>query len=368
MLKAYRYKLNPNYKQKVLLLQTLDTCRELYNMCLEQKQYQRIGRFEQDKQLTVLKAGFPEYSNVYSEVLQNVIKKVDRSFQAFFRRVKNGEKAGYPRFKGRNRYDSFQFNNKGFSLDGTYLKVSKLGNIKVRLSRPLPEHSIIKTLSIKRFVNGWFAVLVVDIPFEPLSKNDKVVGIDVGVSVFATLSDGTTVLNPRFYQNAQAELRVAQRRVARRKKGSNRRRKAVLLLKKLHGHIAAKRSDFLHKQSTAVIQKYGIIVVEDLNVAAMSRSNLAKQILDCSWSEWVRQLVYKAAYAGRQVLAVAAQYTSQECSECGLVHAENRKTQAEFKCLRCGFESNADKNAAINIAGRIDLLDANVGELTPCVV
>ena len=202
----------------------------------------------------------------------------------------------------------------------------------------------------------------------PLPANDLAVGIDVGVTTFATFSDGTEIQNPRIYQNAQAELRRAQRRVARRKKGSHRRRKAVVLLQKVHQRITNKRADFLHKHSTAVIQKYGTVVVEALNISGMSRSNLAKQILDCSWSEWFRQLSYKAADAGRNFIAVDPKYTSQECSECGLIHKDNRKSQAEFKCLRCGFESNADKNAAINILARNEPLDANVSGVTLCVV
>src|SRR5208283_237712 len=144
-------------------------------------------------------------------------------------------------------------------------------------------------------------------------------------------------------------LRVAQRRVARRKKGSSRRRKAVILLGKIHEHIANQRKDFLHKHSTEVVHKYGTVVVEALNVAGMSKGNLAKQILDCSWSGWFRQLAYKAEEAGLQFIAVDPKYTSQTCSDCGFVSKANRKTQADFACLSCGFEDNADHNGAVNI-------------------
>jgi putative transposase len=202
----------------------------------------------------------------------------------------------------------------------------------------------------------------------PLPASDLAVGIDVGVTTFATFSDGTEIQNPRIYQNAQAELRRAQRKVSRRKKGSNRRRKAVVQLQKIHARIVSQRSDFLHKHSTAVVRKYGTIVVEALNVAAMSRSTLAKQILDCSWSEFFRMLKYKAADAGRRIEEIDPRYTSQQCSECGFVSQDNRKTQADFACTSCGHTDNADHNGAVNILARNEPLDANPSGVTLCVV
>jgi putative transposase len=191
---------------------------------------------------------------------------------------------------------------------------------------------------MKRSVQGWFASLVFEHPV-PLPANDLAVGIDVGVTAFATFSDGTTIQNPRIYQNTQAELRRAQRRVARRKKGSQRRGRAVLLLKKVHQGISNRRRDFLHQHSTAVIRKYGTVKVEGLNVSGMSRGHLAKQILDCSWSEWFRQLRYKAEEAGRRLVAVDPKYTSQICSQCGFKHPDNRQTQADFACCPVGIRT-----------------------------
>jgi len=136
-------------------------------------------------------------------------------------------------------------------------------------------------------------------------------------------------------------------------------RKAVVLLQRVHQRIANRRSDFLHQHSTAVIRKYGTVVVEALPVRGLSRSRLAKQILDCSWAEWFRQLAYKAESAGRQFIAVDPRYTSQTCSECGFVHKDNRKTQADFECLSCGYKDNADHNGAINILARIEPSFAN---------
>jgi putative transposase len=363
MLKAYRYKLEPNKSQRYALARTLDVCRELYNDCLYQRKLHPISRYEQSKQLTQLKSEFPVYKNVYSQVLQHVLGRVDRAFKNFFR-----SGFGFPRFKGANRYDSFTYPQTGFSLGGRRLSLAKIGNVKVRLSRPLPQGAVVKTCTIKRSVHGWFATLVFEHQPVPLPANDLVVGIDVGVTAFATFSDGTEIPNPRIYQNTQAELRRAQRRVARRKKGSHRRRRAVLLLRKVHQRISNRRSDFLHKHSTAVIRKYGTVKVEGLNVSAMSRGNLAKQILDCSWSEWFRQLRYKAAEAGRRLVAVDPKYTSQICSQCGFKHPDNRKTQAHFACLSCGYQDHADHNAAVNISARNEPLDANVSGVALCVV
>src|SRR3984893_15936320 len=218
MLKAYRYKLEPNQSQRYALARALDVCRELYNDCLYQRKLQPISRYEQSKQLTQLKAEFPVYKNVYSQVLQNVLDRLDKAFNSFFR-----SGFGFPRFKGANRFDSFTYPQAGFSLGGRRLSLAKIGNVKLRLSRPLPRGAVVKTCTIKRSVNGWFATLTFEHQPVPLPANDLAVGIDVGVTTFAKFTDGTEIPNPRIYRNSQAKLRRAQRRVARRKKGSHRR-------------------------------------------------------------------------------------------------------------------------------------------------
>lgn len=362
MKKTYRFKLNPNRQQRYALARTLDVCRELYNDALYERKMHRVSCYDQIKELPALKAAFPIHKNVYSQVLQQVLDRLDKAFKNFFR-----SGFGFPRFKSARRFDSFTYPQSGFQLSGKQLSLSKIGNIRVHLSRELPADAIVKTCTIKRSVNGWFATLVFEYTAQPLPASDLAVGIDVGVTTFATFSDGTEIHNPRIYQNAQAELRRSQRRVARRVKGSNRRQKAVILLKKLHERIANARKDFLHKHSTAVVLKYGTIVVEALNVQGMSRGNLAKQILDCSWSEWFRQLAYKAESAGRQFTAVDPKYTSQTCPECGFVSRENRKTQADFVCISCGYSANADYVGSVNVLARTEPSGANVGRLSPCV-
>lgn len=365
MIKTFKYRLVPTRKQHTALQHTLDLCRNLYNCALEQRKMQRIGQFAQMRQVTDVRAEFPEYKETHVHILQNVVKKLDRAFQGFFRRIKSGQKAGFPRFKGKDRFDSFAFNNTGFKLAGRYLQLSKIGAVKLRLSRPLPDGSTIKSLVVKRSNSNWYACLAVEFLPVHLPANDLQVGIDVGVVQYATFSDGSEpIANPRFYENAQAELRRSQRKVARRKKGSHRRRKAVAFLRKLHEHIANKRNDFLHKQTTALIRKYGTIGVENLNIAGMVQGNCSKQILDASWGTWLRMLVFKAEEAGRRIVAVDPKFTSQTCPCCGYKDAKNRPSQAEFRCLDCGFEANADFIASVNISARIEPLGVNVERLS----
>lgn len=310
MIKTYKYRLVPTRKQATALQHTLDSCRFLYNCALEQRKMQRIGYYEQKRQVTEVRAEFPEYRGIHVHVLQRVVAKLDLAFQSFFRRIKTGQKPGFPRFKGRERFNSFSFNNTGFKLAGKYLQISKIGAVKVRLSRPVPEGAVIKSLVIKCSGQNWYACLAVEFAPVPLPVNESAIGLDMGIENFVALSDGTFIPNPRIYESAQAKLRRAQRRVARRKKGSHRRRRAVELLRKVHERIANRRLDFLHKESTKLIQRYGTIAVEDLNIKGLAAGILAKQVQDASWARFIQLLAYKAVEAGRRLVEVDCAYTS----------------------------------------------------------
>jgi putative transposase len=362
MLKVFKYKLQPNRKQSLALQHTLDICRDVFNLSLEQRKMQRTHAFAQMRELTQLKQEFPEYKEVHVHVLQNVIKKLQRSFENMWERG-----AGFPRFKPFHRYNSFQFNNTGFQLAGRYLQLSKIGNVKLRLSREIPEGSVIKTLSIKKSVSGWYACLAVDVPTQPLPQSKSAVGIDLGIENFAALSDGTMIQNPRFYEQGQAELRVAQRRVARRKKGSIRRRKAVVLLKKVHEHIQNKRLDWTHKVTTDLVNRFGTIVLENLNIKGLAQGILAKQVHDCGWSQFITLLKYKAESAGRRVVEVDVRYTSQECPACG-TRKKKLLSERTHECSECGLVLHRDTAAAQVILGRMCPSDAKIGEPIPCLV
>lgn len=362
MLKTYRYKLDPNKQQRLSLQRTLDTCREIWNMALEQRKYQQTHWTVQCRELTALKAEFPEYNQVHVHVLQNVVKKLQRSFERMWELG-----SGFPRFKNTKRYRSFQFNNTGFSLAGRYLQLSKIGNIKVRLSREIPKGAVIKSLTVKQTVSGWHACFAVEVPTNPLPVSELAVGIDVGIENFAALSDGTMIQNPRHYECGQAELRRAQRRVVRRKKGSHRRKKAVVLLQKAHERIANRRMDFLHKTTTALVQKFGTIVIENLNVKGLAGGILAKQVNDASWGTFFEMLAYKAESAGRQLIGVDCKRTSQMCPRCQTVRKKTL-SQRKHECSECGLVLHRDTAAAQVILGRVCPSDAKIGEPIPCLV
>ncbi len=358
-MKTYRYRLNPTPKQRAALNHTLDLCRDLYNCALEQRRGQRISQFEQMRQLTGLKSEFTEYETVHAHVLQNVIKKLDRSFQNFFRRCKKGGTPGYPRFRGRGRYDSFAFNNVGFKLSGKRLQISKIGSIKVRLSRPVEGE--IKTCTLKRSSGNWYVSLTTKYVPTPLPSSTLSVGIDVGIENFAALSSGEMIPSPRLYENAQAELRKAQRRVARRKKGSHGRRAAVVLLRKVHERIQNRRTDFIHKQSTTLVQRYGRIAIEKLNVGGLARGILSKQVYDTGWATFFNFLSYKAEWAGREFVEVDASYTSQTCPNCGNIKKKSL-SERKHQCLECGHAAHRDTAAAQVILGRAFPSGVNVGD------
>jgi putative transposase len=292
----------------------------------------------------------PEYAEVHSQVLQDVVQRVDRAFQAFFRRVKNGETPGYPRFHGRNRYTSFtypQFGN-GATLDTGFLVLSKIGRLAVRWSRPL--EGTPKTVAISREADGWYVCFsCADVPMQPLPPTSQETGIDLGLESFATLADGTMIHNPRCYRRAERALKTAQRRVSRRKKGSARRRKAVALLARAHLKVKRQRQDFHHKTALALVQQNDTIYHEDLQPANMVKNrHLAKSISDAGWSAFLSILAAKAAYAGRRVVAVPPAYTSQTCSGCGVIDRKDLSVRWH-SCPDCGSSLHRDHNAARNI-------------------
>jgi putative transposase len=295
-----------------------------------------------------------------------VLIRLNRSFQNFFRRVKKGETPGFPRFKGRNCFNSLIFTPQAFKIQGDRVSLSKVGNVKIKMHRRLPEKT--GTLFLKQICGAWYACFSSEFEAQLLPQSTKEIGIDVGLNSFAVLSNGKPIENPRCYHKAQAELRVAQRRVCRRKKGSNRRRKAVAILRKIHEHIANQRKDFQHKESTKLVQKYGVIAVEALNVRGLAGDVLAKSVHDAGWSGFLTMLAYEAESAGRKLIAVNPRGTSQMCV-CGAPVAK-RLSDREHVCTACGLIANRDHVSAQVILQRTGTqpLDANVSEVTLCVV
>ena len=352
IIKAYKFRLQTSKAVEAKLENTLNLCRELYNSALRERKDAwtinriNVNRFDQDKQLPEIKKTNPEYKDIHSQVLQDVLKRLDKSFQSFFRRVKQGVKAGFPRFKGKNWFDSFCYAQSGFSLSGSHLTLSKIGKVKIKLSRSVIGK--IKTCTIKKEIDKWFVIFTVETLPEPLDKTGESVGLDVGISAFATLSDGTQIDNFKYYESTQKKLRIAQRRVSRRKKGSNQRRKAVLQLKKIHRKIRNQRNDFQHKVSTYLVKTYDLIVIEKLNILGMSRGILSKQVNDAAWNSFFQKLRYKVENTGKKLIEVNPNGTSQICSSCGEIVKKDLSVRVHH-CHHCNLTIDRDENAALNI-------------------
>ena len=354
--RAYKYKLKPTPEQERQLEEVLWRCRTLYNTALEQRisAYRRCGVtltcYQQQTELKDLRADLPEYAAIHSHVLQDVLARLDKTYQAFFRRVKGGQTPGFPRFQGRNRYHSFTYKEygNGARLDNGTLVLSKIGRIGVRWSRPLDGTP--KTVTISKEADGWYTVIsCADVPAQPLPPTGCETGIDVGLKVFLITADGAVVENPRLHRRGEKKLKKAQRVVSRRKKGSHGRCKAVGLLQRAHQTVKRQRADFHHKTALHLLRQYDTIYLEDLQVANMVRNrHLAKSISDAGWAQFRAILEAKAACAGRRVIAVPAKYTSQDCSGCGTRVPKSLSVRTHV-CTTCGLVLDRDENAARNI-------------------
>lgn len=329
---------------------TLDRCRELYNAGLEERKtaYARCGVSVnarcQKTQLPAIKEVRPEYREIGSQVLQDVLERLDCAFQGFFRRVKAGHKPGYPRFKQRDRYNSFTFKQAGWQLKEGRLALQGIGAVKVRWSRPLA--GTVKTVTVRREANRWYVCFAcaVDIA-TPARPARPAVGIDVGLEHFATFSTGTHVANPRYLRRGEAVLARRQRRLARKKRGSRNRARAKLLVAQAQRTVR----NHHHKEANTIIQACGMIAVEDLRIRNMVRNHtLAKSITDAGWAQFLAILAYKAEEAGVPYIAVDPRKTSQVCSGCGRDRSKDLSVRWHT-CAQCGLSLQRDHNAALNI-------------------
>lgn len=377
MKKTYKYRLLGNKQTFAKAAEWLLLCQRLYNVCLEQhiiiyrQSKETISCYDQMKQLPELKEAFPEYRDVGSQVLQEVVERLDRAYKAFFRRIKNGSsKAGFPRFKSRDRYDSFTLKQVGWKLDGKNLSIRNIGRFKLRLSRLI--EGDIKTITIRRADTGkWYVCFSCDkVPERKLEPCTKTIGIDVGIKSFCVDSDGGSFANPSYFRHAEKMIRVRQRILSRRVKGSQGRRDTRLLVAKAYEKVTNQRNDFLHKVANSYIKNYGVICIEDLNIKGMVRNHhLAKSINDASWGKFFELLTYKAEEAGRKVIKVPQfEPTSKTCSECGAINQELKLSDRQWVCKSCGVLHDRDYNAAKNIRAVGQTVQTLTKENTPCVV
>lgn len=399
-IKAYKYRIYTNIQTTEKLQWTLDRCRELYNVGLQERHdaydmhvkrhpgyYDQetrkqltheltVGYYEQKRELVNIKELCPEYQEIASHVLQDVILRLKWAYDNFFRRVQNNEQPGYPRFQGKNRYDSFCYpDSAGWKLEAkerpinkkgivrVNLKLTKIGTAKLHLHRNI--EGTIKTLTIKREGEHWYAIFTCDVgkpEILPVSYED--VGIDLGVTHFAALSNGEFIEHPRYLRRAEKKLTKAQQALSRKKRRSHRRKKAVQHVAKCYRKIANQRKDFQHKAARQLVNQYQLIVFEDLPVnnltkapapkqdeagkyvsnGAAAKAGLNKSILDAGWSTFTKMVSVKAAWAGRTIIFVNPSKTSQTCPNCGTVR---KKTLDErWHSCECGCELDRDTASA----------------------
>jgi len=360
MIKSFQYRIYPNKKQEVILNRTLTTCRNLYNSCLSDRKKQSemntllfkldifpwsypewITKYDQLNNLTNTKTIFQK--EVYSQVLQNVILRVDKSYKRFFKG------SGYPRFKGKNRYNSFTYPGSGFKIIDNKLNLSKIGNIKIIVHRNI--EGTIKTCTIKKDIDQWYASFSCEIE-NPIPVEIKTrTGIDVGLIDLITLSNGEQIKPPKFLRESEDKLTQEQKRLSRKKKGSGKRNKQKNIMAKVHRKIRNQRKDFAHKLSRTLVDTYDLIKFEDLQIKNMVRNHhLAKSISDAGWYQLMNLTEYKAAYAGKFVEFVNPAGTSQTCI-CGYSVPKDLSVRIH-RCPSCGLVMGRDQVSANIIENR----------------
>lgn len=380
MRRAYVFRLRPTARQHVALAACVESHRELYNAALQERRdawshsTTRIYYGGQSAQLTEIRSVRPDQAVWSFSSQQATLRRLTKAFDGFFRRVKRGDTPGYPRFKGKARFDSVEWPKDGDGArwlpDHNRVYLQGIGQVKATVHRPVQGR--VKTIQIKRQGRRWMLVLSCDdVPTSPLPATGRQAGVDVGVVTYATCSDGTEVANPRWARQEAARLEAAQQRLQRAQRGSNNRIARRETVAARHRKIANRRKDFHHKQARGLVAAYDLLVVEDLTIANMVRrakpkpdperpgqflpngarakSGLNRSISDAGWGQFVSILRAKAEDAGRTWIEVNPRHTSDGCECCGHAAPENRVSQGEFVCQRCAHTAPADQHAARNI-------------------
>ena len=353
MKKTYKYRAYCNKKTQAQMNIVLELCRQVYNLCLEQRifvwknQKKNISCFDQIKQLPELKKEFKEFKQIPSQTLQEVVERLDKAYKDFFSRIKRGETAGFPRFKGVNRYDSIILKQNGWILEDNKLIIKKIGTFKIVKHREIIGK--IKTITIKRsLTNKWYVYFSCDnVPNKPLPKTGKSIGIDVGCENFLTDSNNQVIANPRLLNKSQEILVKRQQRLSRRVKGSNRWNNARLLVAKAYEKTRNQRRDFHFKVANQLVKDNDIICIEKMRSFNSFRS-INRSMKDVAWFGFFDILRFKAEEAGKEVIEIPAKNTSQLCSNCGEL-VEKELSNRIHDCPNCGFTTTRDHNASLNI-------------------
>ena len=378
MIRTFRYRLYTHARQSKSLAYLLDLSRNVYNAALEQRKtvYEETGTgityIAQSQHFGGLRRVDPDglgYLNF--TCMQQTLRRLDKAYRAFFRRVRAGETPGFPRFKSSNRWNSFEFtygdgcklrfDDKGRAL----LYVQNVGEIKVKYHREIPAEAKIKHVVIKRSLGKWCVFFQAELPEPEIVEHPgPEIGIDVGIKSLLALSDGTLVENPRWLRASLAELRIKQRRLSRRKKGSQGRRDAAFQVAKAHEHITNQRRDFWHKITRELADTYSLIAIEDLNLTFMTHNHhLALSAHDAGLGLFRQLLESKVENTGSMVIAVPPAYTSQRCSGCGEIVPKDLSVRVHH-CPHCNLTLDRDVNAAVNILelARTGPFGHNVGD------
>lgn len=351
-LKTYQFKLKPTKTQEQVFGQWLGTCRYVYNLCLDYKktlyEHHKISVSKNDiqKELSKIASETEWIGGLHSQTLQEVTDRLYKSYDNFFRG------SGFPKFAKKNFYSSFAF-KQGVKVlaNVNVIQLPKLGKIRFRKSREVQGN--VKTASVIKKVDGWYISLSCEVEIESLPKSNNSIGIDVGISTLATLSNGEKIENPKHTKKYEYKLRKLQRSVSRRKKGSANRKKAIKKLALCHQQISNTRKDYLHKVSTTLIRENQSIAVEDLQISNMLKNHkLAKSIADASWNQFFGFLEYKAKWYGRDFEKVSPRNTSKTCSCCGFVVEKMLLAVRVWQCPVCQIVHDRDINAGVNIKNR----------------
>ena len=360
MKKTYEYRAYPTVKQANKLVVWLEILRNLYNQTLawRKETYDQTGqsvkKSTQEKALTPFRQESDTVASLHIDVLQDTIDRLDKAYQAFFRRGKTGDKPGFPRFKGAGRYRSMTFKHLAKQLVCAIGKrtarvvVPKIGHVKIHYHRPLPDGNI-KTLTVRRKASGWYVCIVVEITDPVELPVETTIGIDVGLKSFLTTSAGEKVDNPRYFVESERRLSKHQRILSRRDKGSVHYEKQRAHVAKIHEHISNQRRDFQGKTAHWLFSQCEEVAVEDLKIKNMVKNkHLSKSISDAGWGTFRLRLQSKAANAGLTLTKVDPKHTSQKCSGCDSVVPKSLSERVHA-CPHCGLVLDRDYNAAINI-------------------